>query len=100
MSQSLFSVLRREIGQYLSMSILSHGFGINIFLVILGLSLVSPRQIWSFNALRVRFGHCTMNHSNSLEEIPSGPPQLLLFSLAVALVSSSMPIGASRSLLY
>ena len=40
-----------------------------------------------------------MNHSSSLAEIPSGPPQLLLFSLALALISSTMLMGESRSLL-
>ena len=47
----------------------------------------------------MRFGHCSVNHSSNLAEIPSGPPQLLLFSLDMALVSSTMLIGESRSLL-
>ena len=59
----------------------------------IGLYLVSPRP-------RVRIGHCPMNHSSRLEETPLGPLQILLFSLALALLSSSMPMGASRSLLY
>ena len=40
-----------------------------------------------------------MNHSSSLEDIPSGPPQLRLFSLDVALMSSSILMGESRALL-
>ena len=40
-----------------------------------------------------------MNHSSSLAEIPSGPPQLPLFSLDIAFVSSTMLMGDSRSFL-
>ena len=38
-----------------------------------------------------------MNHSRSLYEIPSGPPQEHLFSLAVALLSSAIHMGAERA---
>ena len=44
-------------------------------------------------ALRMRLGQIFENHSKSFEDIPSGPPQLFLFSLDIEFLSSAKLIG-------
>ena len=81
MSPSLKRVLSRDIGLYFFISIRSDGLGIKImFRLFTSLSSLLPVNICSLIALRIKFGHILANHSSNLEEMPSGPPALDLFS--------------------
>ena len=57
------------------------------------LLLLLPENICSFITLRMRLGQIFEHHSRSLEDIPSGPPQLLLFSFDIEFLSSALLIG-------
>ena len=83
-----------DIGLNFLISNWSAGFGIKMMVrSFTALSLLLPENISSFIALRMRLGQIFENHSRSLEDIPSGPPQLLLFSLDIEFLCSAILIG-------
>ena len=83
-----------DIGLNFLISSRSVGFGIKMMVrSFTALPLLLPENICSFIALRIRLGQIFENHSRSLEDIPSGPPQLLLFSLDIDFLSSAILIG-------
>ena len=76
------------------MSRRSVGFGIKMMVrSFTAVSKLLPDNICSLIALRMRFGQIFENHSKSLDDIPSGPPQLILLSLDIAFLSSAILIG-------
>ena len=80
-------------GLFFLISSRSVSFGIKMMVrSFTALSLLFPENICSLIALRMRLGQIFENHSKSLDDIPSGRPQLLLFSLDIAFLSSAILI--------
>ena len=93
-SATLYSVFSSDIGLNFLISSRSTGLGIKMMVRSLtALSVLLPESICSFIALRIRFGQIFENHSKSLEDIPSGPPQLFLFNLDIEFLNSAILIG-------